>query len=81
MIDVVREGTKVKVAIDPSMFDGKSMCLYWDCTYDWYASLLVQKINATMSARLRSIREEAYEAGWKDAKAKKSKADWQGSGW
>ena len=41
-----------------------------------YAILLREKLQAKMSDYMEKARREAYEHGWKDAKAKKTKQTW-----
>lgn len=41
-----------------------------------YAALLADSFNESIRRGIRAVREEAYNAGWQDAKAKRRKADW-----
>ena len=77
MITIQQYGEKVKVEIDPEMRDRKVMCLYWNCGSEWYAQLLVEKINAEFHGLIERIRKAEYDAGWKDAKShKQTKRTW-----
>jgi hypothetical protein len=73
---------KVVIEFDPLMKNKKVGLARWDCAGDWYAELLAQRLNNRMAERLREIRREAYDAGWKDARTKKTvKSDWFSEGW
>ncbi len=52
--------------------------LTWNANDDLFAGLLAEKLRAQLFETVKKIREQAYEAGWKDAKSKKfAKADYQ----
>lgn len=56
-------------------------------TFNWghndasTASLRADSLNRQLSARLKSIREEAYDQGWRDAKTKKARKTWFSGTW
>lgn len=52
----------------------------WKTDSEIYAYLLVNKFNDTLQKNLKRIRQEAYTAGWLDAKGKHKKETWF-SGW
>ena len=77
MITFWRDGTKLKVEIDPKMPDKKVMYLYWDCSNEWYAELLMRQLDKELEDLIQRIRKAEYNSGWKDAKSKKvKKRDW-----
>lgn len=45
------------------------------------AQLIVNRMDDVLSNKLKQIREDAYNAGWKDAKAKTKKQDWFAGYW
>ncbi len=81
MIKFYRDGTQIKVAINAGMLDQKVMNLYWDCGHDWFAEMLLRKLEEELSGTLRSMREDYYRQGWKDAKAKRSKRTFFSDQW
>ena len=81
MIAISRDGTKVKITLDPNMWNGKTMDVHWDCGSDWYAQLLTQRLRDLLFEKLRQIRAEAYQQGWKDKSAHKTKQDWFSGQW
>lgn len=76
MITIERDGNKVKLRLNPTMFDGKVANFYWECGNDWYASLLADKMKLALQEGIKAIRQEAYNAGWKDRGAKRKKETW-----
>ena len=53
----------------------------WACANDVYAGFLANAMENQLGDRLAAIRAEAYEQGWKDAKAKRHKASWFSRRW
>lgn len=49
--------------------------------YEAYALLVAHNIREYIDKRIRSIREDEYNKGWKDAKAKKAKRTWFSCQW
>ena len=43
----------------------------WDTEASWSAGLLTSAMKTALETRITAIREEAYQDGWRDAKAKK----------
>jgi hypothetical protein len=80
MIKFHQHGTQVKVEIDPGI-NGSTMLLYWQADKEMLAYLLRDKLQTELGDKLRAIREEAYEKGWKDAKAKRAKSTWFARWW
>ena len=56
--------------------------LVWDYHFTWHcadavaAGFITHAMDKQLGDRLAAIREEAYEQGWKDAKAKRHKNTW-----
>lgn len=77
MIYIERYEEKVRVKIDTGLnTTSGQIWLYWNCNSEMYAELLSRHINKRLDETIQAIRKEEYERGWKDAKAKKSKANW-----
>jgi hypothetical protein len=70
----VNEG-HLRVEIETNI-DNKYIFLDWKTGDGLYSELLRRQLNNNMNKNLERIREEAYEQGWKDAKAKVKKKDW-----
>ena len=83
MIEFVKDGLEARIKIT-SFFNWIGDRVYtmkWNCNDSEYASLLTKRFQDTMEEKLRTIRHEAYEAGWKDAKAKKARETWFSGAW
>lgn len=77
MIRFAQDGTKVRITIDPGMSDKKVSYAYLECSSDWFAELLVGRLQEKFNDTVRAIRSEEYRLGWKEAKShKKAKRDW-----
>lgn len=48
---------------------------------DYQAELLREALNENLNRHITKIKEEYYNQGWKDAKAKTKKRTWFGGGW
>lgn len=83
MIVFSRDGTKVKASINTPIpnYDVRVFNFMWECGGEAYAGLLAAAMHREMHDKLKAIRADAYEKGWKDAKAKKTKETWFGSWW
>lgn len=51
---------------------------YWNCEDEVYAGLLAYRFSREFERAVRTAREEAYNDGWKDAKAKRIRKTWWG---
>lgn len=63
----------------PHDCDGKRTTNFpfsWKTTSPATAALLVRYLRKRLDNAIRAARREAYEQGWKDAKAKRRKTDW-----
>ena len=77
MININKHGTTVKVSIETGLIASSSdVLLYWECGNDVFAELLTNQLRKKLADRIQAIRQEEYEQGWKDAKAKKRKRTW-----
>lgn len=61
--------------------DGLIFELRWAAGSEWSARLLAHSLRSRISDLLSRIRREAYEDGWRDAKAKRRKATWWPGNW
>lgn len=81
MITFSRNDNKVIVKVEHGIFHGDQ---YFELdilqNYQYQAQLLRNALELNLSRKLEEIRKEAYEQGWKDAKAKRKKQTWF-SGW
>jgi len=77
MIEIVAEGTKVRVSIE-----GAGAIREWnfhfrqDCKDDTYAKLLAESINAGLRAVVSQNAEYWYNEGYKAGRGKKAKRNW-----
>lgn len=75
MIKISRQQKDVTVNISLSI--GWNIDLTYPRSCDMDAILLSNQIQADLKKKIETIRREAYELGWKQAKSKKvSKKDW-----
>jgi hypothetical protein len=51
--------------------------LGWDCGNELLARAMLHILRERLGHTMRKVRQEAYDAGWKAAKAKTAKASWQ----
>jgi len=78
MIRFTRDGTRVKctVATDVPNYDSRQFYFYWETEREYAAGLLSAHLTETYENNVGEIRREAYERGWKDAKAHRAKNNW-----
>lgn len=83
MISFKRDGSTVGIAVTVQVpnYDGRVYHTQWNAGGEAYAGFLSAAMNEQMREALRNIRKEAYEQGWKDAKAKRTKENWFGGWW
>lgn len=83
MIYFTRAGTTVKCIahVDVPNYEKTSLYFYWETGSNISAGLLSAEMEKQLSAKLETIRRESYEAGWRDAKAKKEKRKYFNLGW
>lgn len=48
---------------------------------EWSARLLANAVLEAFNHAMKRVRREAYEQGWRDAKAKRRKEDWFSTEW
>jgi hypothetical protein len=81
MLSFDRIGPDVIVNIEHGIFyNGNHFVLKISSTHDYQAELLKRQFQKKLSDELEAIRREAYNQGWKDAKAKTKKQTWF-TGW
>ena len=75
MIRFNRDGTKLAIKISHGPLD-RVYTMRWECQNEEYAELLTRHFCDTFRAAIKRAREEAYRAGWGDAKSKRAKQTW-----
>lgn len=83
MISVSREGEQVRLDFNivVPMYEARTVIWLWNCDDNVYAGLLAETMQRQMHDKLESIQRAAYEAGWRDAKAKTTKRRYFRLGW
>lgn len=72
---VYRSGAEVHFALKLSTVGG-DFIFALRVPEEWAAMLLVQAISKQLFDAMSAIRKNAYEQGWRDAKAKRAKEQW-----
>lgn len=72
MLCFKRVDSKVRVEVETGLLN-RYYCHEIDFNSELIAELVRQQYQKHMEATLKFIREEAYNDGWRDAKAKKAK--------
>lgn len=80
MISFKRDVNRVYATVVCSPI-GHSFDFEWSAGYEWAAKFLHRALSDALYSNLERIRRDAYEAGWKDAKGKKTKATWFSGMW
>lgn len=81
MMRIVRNGSRVQVEINTELpIQANVVAFYVDRGNEFDAALLDKHLNDLMAAKMRDIRREEYERGWKDRGSKKTKANWWNGG-
>lgn len=75
------DGVTLGIEINIPGFKTWTYSFIWTTNDEAYAQLLTNQIKDDVETTLKIIRREAYHEGWKDAKAKRKKADWFGGWW
>lgn len=82
MISFWREDTKIVVHVEHGIFhDDNGFNLEINQSQIYQAELLKRQFQENLNRHLRNIKEDAYNAGWKDAKAKTKKRTSFWGGW
>lgn len=77
MIKIERFEKKVRIKIEHgTYYNNAELWFYWDCDNELFAQLLANQLDRQLSDKMKAIRREEYEKGWKDAKGHKTKANW-----
>ena len=78
MIEFKRDGTRAIATIEVAVpfYDARVFYMSFECSSEAYAGLLTNLLKETVGEAVRLAREEAYEKGYKDAKAKRGKNKW-----
>jgi len=80
MIEFIKDGEEVLVKVNTSSSINWHIKAKFNCNSELYAALLRQELHSHLNNTLERIRKQAYEQGWKDAKARTKKETWF-SGW
>ena len=75
LIQILRDGNKVRVTFKNGPL-GYEFYFYYDCQGDVYASLLSEHFKDRLQSIVKQIREEEYNQGYKDGRAKRGKKAW-----
>ena len=75
MLTFSRDGQQVKIAVlvDVPLRVSHLFLCYWDCEDENYAGLLAAEMHDQFSKKIEAVKREAYDRGWRDAKAKRVK--------
>lgn len=75
MIRIDRQETQVKVTLDNGPL-GSNFPFTWECGNVYYAALLTRHFSNNLNQMIQSVREEEYNKGYKDGRAKRAKRSW-----
>jgi len=64
-----------KVTLDVPNYDARVFSMNFECNSAVYAGLLADAMQRVLRSKMKAAREEAYAAGWRDAKAKRTRND------
>jgi hypothetical protein len=78
-VEVRRNGSQVEIKV--TVNNGTGFVFAWNTGAEWSAMLLRDAVAVAIADRLETIRKQAYEDGWKDAKAKRARSQWFERGW
>ena len=70
------DGETAWIGIDLPTLRTETFWFAFNAGSPWVAKLLIGRIITDVHAEMEKIRREAYMQGWRDAKAKRRKADW-----
>ncbi len=80
MINIKRDGSIVKINVQTDLrheSGGTSSYPFsFNCGDTAYADLLERYLKDRLSSEMKKARQEAYEKGWREAKAKVKKETW-----
>ena len=78
MLTVKRDGTKAVLAVTLPVpfYEDRVFSMIFDAYYVEYSSFLCSAIDLALRDALKKARKDAYEQGYKDAKAKRRKETW-----
>lgn len=75
MINIKRDEKKVKIEVETGI-DGHEVWLYWNCSNELFARLLTRQLQKKFTDTVQAIRQEEYNRGYKDGRAKRGKNTW-----
>ena len=78
MISFKRDNTDavVNISIDVPFCEKMVFAMCFKCGTAEYAGLLTEAMKQQVGAAISAARKEAYEQGWRNAKAKRGKEGW-----
>jgi hypothetical protein len=76
MIYIKPKDKQVELKFNVDVGTGWNYSFSWNCNDEVYAQLLAAQMNKQLGNKLELIRREAYDQGFKDAKAKRAKREW-----
>lgn len=80
MINFKRDDKDAVVTLDLAVptYDERVFSFKFGCGSEVYAGLLTEAMRKAFGNAVQAARREAYNDGWRDAKAKTAKRDWFG---
>lgn len=82
MIKFLRKGSEITAQIEANVgVERRFFQFTLNLQSEVYACLLRDNFSEKLRNSLKTIREEAYVKGWKDAKAKTAKETWFSGSW
>jgi len=77
ILNVARIGTAVKIEFHSELpIDNNVFPFRFECGTEWAASLLASKLRQSLYEEIRAIRENEYQRGYRDGRAKRAKENW-----
>ena len=78
MFEIKRDHNTIKIVLNYNIPYGTSWESSFSSTYDnqHYAELVFAQLRDAIANRFETVRQEAYEQGWKDKSAKRTKCTW-----
>lgn len=76
-IEIYQDGTKLMFRVSHGLLNNDGCpLLEWNAGSDLLASALARAVSNHISERIKAVRRQEYEAGWRGAKAKRPKRDY-----
>ncbi len=83
MFEFKRLKNQIRLDINPNIPGAENWSFYFrrESSDEPSAQLLLNAFENEMRKQLKTTRQKYYDAGYKDAKAKRKKCDWFGGWW